>query len=364
MGYYGFDNIGDEAVLQAIIQQIQKNIPACTVAALSNKPGFTSATYGIKSYDRWKPLSILKALLWCDVFVAGGGSLLQDITGAKSIKYYLYLLKAAQLLRKKVFYYAQGIGPVNSEENRFLTAKILNKIPCLTVRDNDAALFLQELGIDKERIVVTCDPVLALKVKEDASMLPMGLKMAFAVRDCKDLNIEALARVADHFAKKGWTIVFLPFCSPNDTAVSKMIMAKMQEKAFLAEGISLPCDMMSAISACNFTVGIRLHALVMSAACAVPFAALSYDPKIDGFCRELGLFPAAAANEQDAEIIIKGIERELANKANQKLLLRQKKAEWQETAALNAILLQKCAENKIKLPKNKKNAQYNSSQEK
>lgn len=343
MGYYGFDNLGDEAVLQAIVQKLQKAAPEYEIRALSNKPSATQAAFGIRCYDRWKPVQLLKALLQCEVFVAGGGSLLQDATGTRGIKYYLLLMRAAKLLGKKLFYYAQGIGPINDKKNRRLTAKVLERCDYITVRDNDAAEFIKELGVKKE-VFVTCDPVLSLRSREYAPMLPMGLKMGFALRECKDFSAEAMARVADHFAEKGWTIVFLPFCAPNDVAVSKLVLSQMKSKGYIVEDISLPADMMAAISACNFIVGVRLHSLIMAAAQGVPFAALSYDPKIDGFCHEIGLEPAASASEQDAEKLIPAIEKQLGQKGEIKDALLAKQEEWKALSAANAMLLKECAD--------------------
>lgn len=343
MGYYGFDNIGDEAVLEAIVCQLRRYVPECELWALSAKPAESEAAYGIRCFDRWNPLQLLRALWGCDVFAAGGGSLLQDVTGARGIKYYLGLMRIAKLLRKKLFFYAQGIGPIEDAKNRKLTARVLRKCDRLTVRDADAAQYMRELGIDGERIDVACDPVLAMSAEGPEAELPAGRKMGFAVRDCKGLNADTLARVADHFADKGWEIVFLPFCSPVDTAVSRLIAGQMQQKSYIAAQITHPREMMKAISACDFVVGVRLHALVMAAACGVPFAALSYDPKIDGFCHMLDSEPAAAASEQSAPLMVRGIEEALARADELKKRLKEEKAHWQELAAANALLLGECA---------------------
>jgi len=343
MGYYGFDNLGDEAVLQAIVQKLQRTAPEYEIRALSNKPSATQAAFGIRCYDRWKPVQLLKALLQCEVFVAGGGSLLQDVTGTRGIKYYLLLMRAARFFGKKLFFYAQGIGPINDKKNRRMTAKVLESCSYITVRDNDAAEYIKSLGV-KKQVFVTCDPVLSLRCREYAPMLPMGLKMGFALRECKDFSAEAMARVADHFAEKGWTIVFLPFCSPNDTAVSKLVLSQMNSKGYIVEDITLPADMMAAISACNFIVGVRLHSLIMAAAQGVPFAALSYDPKIDGFCHELGLEPASPAGMQDAEMLTAAIEKQLGQKGHIKDAILAGQEEWNALSVANALLLKECAD--------------------
>lgn len=43
---------------------------------------------------------------------------------------------------------------------------------------------------------------------------------------------------------------------------------------------------MSLIGNLDLLIGIRLHALIFAALMHVPFIGISYDPKIDSFCRQ------------------------------------------------------------------------------
>ena len=116
-GYYGFDNSGDEAVLQSILFALQEQGQAQGIQiepiVLSANPEKTTAMYGVKAYHRMKPGSLLQALRESDGLISGGGSLLQDATSSKTIPYYLAVIKLAQWLGKPTFIYSQGIGPVN-----------------------------------------------------------------------------------------------------------------------------------------------------------------------------------------------------------------------------------------------------------
>ena len=113
-GYYGFRNSGDEAVLKSILLALKDEGGAQGVLiepiVLSGDPAWTTEMYGVKAVHRMKPLDLLKAIGSCDGLISGGGSLLQDVTGGKTIPYYAGIIKLAQLLGKPTFIYAQGIG--------------------------------------------------------------------------------------------------------------------------------------------------------------------------------------------------------------------------------------------------------------
>lgn len=161
-GYYGFDNAGDEAILLAMIQGLQKEFPDIEISVLSNAPEKTEAEYGVKAYDRWKWMQINKAIMEADILISGGGGLLQDVTGRKSIMYYTHVMKMALHRKRPVFIFSQGVGPVNDNWSRNHAAKVLRKAARITVRDEDSAALLHRWGLRRGRIHVTADPVLTL----------------------------------------------------------------------------------------------------------------------------------------------------------------------------------------------------------
>ncbi|MDO4542638.1 MAG: polysaccharide pyruvyl transferase family protein, partial [Bacillota bacterium] len=112
-GYYGFDNAGDEAILFAMIRGLRKEFPNIEISVLSNEPEKTAAAYGVTAYDRWKWWQIHKAIMSSDILISGGGGLLQDVTGKKSIMYYTQVMKMALRRKRPVFIFSQGVGPVN-----------------------------------------------------------------------------------------------------------------------------------------------------------------------------------------------------------------------------------------------------------
>ena len=167
-GYYGFNNSGDNAILKAIVKELRKADSSLEITVLSKNPSETEQVYKINAVNRFKPIEIIKAIKGCDLFISGGGSLLQDVTSTRSILYYLGLMRIAKFFRKPVMVYANGIGPINRRINRLWTKNILNKVDFITLRDENSRIFLEELEVTNKRIKVTADPVFTLEASQDS----------------------------------------------------------------------------------------------------------------------------------------------------------------------------------------------------
>ncbi|MCD1260865.1 polysaccharide pyruvyl transferase family protein [Paenibacillus athensensis] len=168
-GYYGFDNSGDEAVLQSILlalrQQGEEQGMRIEPIVLSGNPQRTAAMYGVEACHRMRPAEVLRALRSSDGLISGGGSLLQDATSAKTIPYYLAVLKLAQWLGKPTFVYSQGIGPVNRRFFDGWIRAVFRRCRYLSVRDTESADLLASMRLPRERIDVVPDPVMGLPLR-------------------------------------------------------------------------------------------------------------------------------------------------------------------------------------------------------
>ncbi len=163
-GYYGFGNAGDEAVLAAMIKALRRVEPQLSLTVLSARPEETARQYGVSAVSRTSVGAIWRAIAAADLLISGGGGLLQDVTGGGSIPYYLGVVWIAQLLKKPVFFYAQGVGPVRKLAGRLLVRRIVNRVEAITVRDGESAAELRRLGVTRPPIAVTADPVFGLEV--------------------------------------------------------------------------------------------------------------------------------------------------------------------------------------------------------
>ncbi|ANU10091.1 CsaB protein [Planococcus antarcticus DSM 14505] len=288
-GYYGFDNVGDEAILYAVIQSLKEYHPRIEIIVLSHKPEETAKTYQVSAINRWSLKEVYEAIKSSDGLISGGGSLLQDETGRKSIPYYAGVMKIAQQLKKPVFVYAQGMGPINSKLNQLIVKHVLNSVELLTVRDQQSQKLLEKIGVTSP-IHLVPDPVMGIDASDFySSWLEQqnfsSKIISVSVREWTGdaYAFQEIATGLDRLVHKGHEVVFVPMHGKHDFKTSQHVEGLMKTNAHIAPFDSTIQEKMAIIKESDVLFGMRLHALIFAAVGYTPFVALSYDPKIDSF---------------------------------------------------------------------------------
>ena len=285
-GYYGFKNSGDDTLLLSIIQQLKSIKSDVNLCVLSANPEETRKTYKVNAIKRDNPFALIKALISCKMLLVGGGTLIQDATSTKSLLYYLYIIKAATMLGKKVMLYSNGIGPLK-DENRSITKKILDKVDVITLRDELSAKELQALGVKKPKIKLLSDCAFGLSVNLSKQAFREKDYFVVSVRDFKNLDksfCDTLASVCDYMSKTySLTPVFVPFQKSKDKKICAEIMEKMSQDAEIFDSECDIEELLLLISGAKLCIGMRLHSLIYSVMCNTPVIGLVYDPKVCGF---------------------------------------------------------------------------------
>ena len=110
-GYYGFANAGDEAMLAAIVGSLKDIIPDVSITVITGNCRMTRENHNVQAVHRLNFFAIAAAIRRCDILISGGGSLLQDVTSARSLYYYLWIMKIALFFNKPVMLYARASAP-------------------------------------------------------------------------------------------------------------------------------------------------------------------------------------------------------------------------------------------------------------
>lgn len=310
-GYYGFNNIGDDAILRTVVENLKTTLPDSRITVMSNAPEDTREKYGVEAVPRMRLGSIIKAVRACDILISGGGSLLQDVTGPISILYYLFIIRLALIFGKRVFIYSQGIGPIRGRLNRFLTGRILRKVEAIAVRDEASASFLTGIGVPEEKITVTADPVLrlpradlsrgreileslGLEKKPGRRIVGWALKADSRYPGFLDEVEKAIRQMS---MEEGTDCVLIPFHYEQDIPAIVELSRRLGPSVYAVTDKHLSDEMLSVIGNLDLLVGVRLHSLIYAAVMGVPMMGISYDPKIDAFLSSVGLKPISATGD-------------------------------------------------------------------
>ncbi len=323
-GYYGFDNIGDEAILYVIVKSLKQNIPNVQITVLSNNPEKTAKTYRVNSVNRWNLKSVSKCIGRCDLLISGGGSLLQDVTSNKNILYYLGVIKIAQLYRKKVVFYSQGVGPVNNKINRFLIKKVLKKVDGIFVRDNGSKQLLLDSGI-KRNVHVVMDPVFGIKSTKKVNLFGHK-KVGIYLREWENTDeiVSCVAEGCKYLISIGYEVYMVGMQYEHDVKIAKGV-AKSVDNQHL-HVVDKPLSILQVLAYTeqfDFVIGMRLHSLIMAYALNVPMIALSYDPKVENIMQEMNIRHCIQTTQLSEERLIEYIDYMDNNSRLQKEIIQK-----------------------------------------
>ncbi|MBM7784476.1 polysaccharide pyruvyl transferase CsaB [Tenggerimyces flavus] len=283
LGYFGFGNAGDEAILAAELTALRTALGAeTTFIAVSGDPAETRATHGIEAVSRTDFRALITTLRGADALIAGGGSLLQDVTSARPVAFYAGTMLIARTLGKPVFVYAQGLGPITRGLNRRLAGWALRSATYVSLRDESSIALATSLGARNATLVP--DPVLGTTFATH----PQD-RLAIALRPWPGTWLPAVKAALTDLAKDT-ELVFVPFHGGQDVDLAHSLATP------LGAEVVEPGDYgktLEAVATSKATLGMRLHALITAAAATRPFVAIAYDPKVTAFA-QLTAQPLAA----------------------------------------------------------------------
>ncbi len=339
-GAYGRGNAGDDAILEAIVREIRSIDSDLPVWVLSRKPKETRLQYRVNAIYTFHFLRFLRRMAHTDLYINGGGSLMQDVTSRRSLWFYLFTITMAKKLGNPVHMYGCGIGPVRYPSNRRLVHRVLeHNVDAITLRDTLSKAELEDMGVTRPKIVMAADPTVILPpapasvvdgILENAGLDPDGDYIAFTVRPWPGFEEKApvFAAAADYaWEKYKLTPLFLPIEPRLDVAVAQKVTAYIQKAPYhILPGSNRSDHIIGLFSRMKIAVSMRLHGLVFPASQGVPLIGVVYDPKVSSFlsyidqdlCTELSdLTPerlkahidAAAARIGDSAFLKQSVDR-------------------------------------------------------
>lgn len=286
-GYYGFGNIGDEAMLESLCRSLRDMHPNVRICVLSASPLETARRLGVSSVRRDDPVAVIRAMSESELYISGGGSLLQDTTSRRSLFYYASLMMIGKLICGRLYVFANGIGKIKGVGIARAALRLADRI---SVRDPASMRRIIDMGIDSKKIRLAADPALLLNSRDisaESSLKACGVgnRRYFAVSlrklECK-FNMSAVEKFARTYRS---VPIFISMEDKYDLDLCSAAAARCGGAVLQPRNYS---QLLAVLKSADFAIGMRLHFLVAAASVGIPFGALSYDCKTDAFMEYVG----------------------------------------------------------------------------
>lgn len=290
-GYYGMGNGGDEALLATLLQMLPNDVQPLVLSA---SPRATENLHQVEASDRYSVFALINELRRSDLFVWGGGSLMQDATSARNPIYYGGIMGLAQGMGLQTISWAQGVGPLKRKLSKWIARRAFQGCTSVSVRDRQSAQLLADWQI---KSVVAPDPVWAL----DTTPINMyrdlsNPRVAVVLRSHPALTSCRLATITEALQKlqkqTNAEILLIPFQPSQDKVIAQAICDSLNEKMASRSQIVIQKDprrLKGIFNGVDLTIAMRLHGLIMAAAEGSNCSAISYDPKVSYLMEDLGI---------------------------------------------------------------------------
>lgn len=299
-GYYGFGNIGDESLLDVISNTLAREIPGVKITALTRNPRLDSRRTGLVCRSRFNIPVVFHTIRRSKLLISGGGSLLQDATSRRSLKYYAALLDIAERSNIPSYIYANGVGPVTDPKNRRIAARVVDNAGFVSVRDADSSAELKRIGSARNDVAVTADPAFLIKPYDERKLHRTLSRIgaperyfAVSLRPLNDGNLpdlpERMAEICSGISSSlGLSPIVLPMQETEDRQICERFCASYRGKtATVIYSPENASECIAVLSRASFLIGMRLHSIIFASSAETPVIGIVYDPKIESMMKSL-----------------------------------------------------------------------------
>ncbi len=297
-GYYGFSNLGDDALLRASILRAEKSFPEYSVCALTANGKHDENRFGVRCVKR-KSLLALREIKRAKIFVFGGGTLLQDITSNRSLLYYLFLLRHAERNCTRCELWGNGVGPLRVRSLRLLTSRALRGCAYIGARDAHSASLVRTLTNNSCVLPVVENDLASnttpssnartsflLKncgVDESAPFAAIAVKGS-RIKGAEKDELVRLFHVLCMLKAMKYQLLFVEFFPREDSKLTQALAKRFDGKIMKDLCAS---DVVGIFSRAKLVCASRFHALIFARSANTPALSFGTDPKIKAFCENI-----------------------------------------------------------------------------
>lgn len=332
LGYHGYGNAGDDAVLEKMIEGIRKIRTENGITVLSGNTKKTERTFPVSAIKRYRPIPLLLAVFKADYLWVGGGTLLQTKTSHRSLAYYLTVIRLAKFFGKTVIYWANGIGDL-SPKAQLTVAKVLATKSVITVRDKasyDKVIAMLAKIPHKKRffwqenrrsryVLEVADSAATQKPCTDTHRSAMLGKfkdkpyLLIATNGCalKKKNTKQEKKLLKAIllaSQKGLFPLFVEMHPKKDRALTKRLSKALAKRGVRSLTLTpTPSEALGLIKGCEFLLTMRYHPLLFASLAGKRALAYSDDEKILTLAKEAFGEEAVLRADKDGARLVEAV---------------------------------------------------------
>lgn len=360
-GWYGVPNVGDEAILASIVNDLRRLIPQLHITVFSFDPAHTLRCHNVDNallarpqLTREQKAQLMKELGKTDLFILGGGGMFHSHSGRRP---WLNTLALAKLMGCKTMIYTIGIDPSSMAT---VSWRLLWRFFCLfadyiTVRDHSSRKLLLNAGV-RRSIIVIPDPVFRL------SPSPAKVAESLLIETIGDLQkpvvsfgvgmptyrfgpidrfqyIEIIAQAADYIVEHfGTRVLLIPYdMQPGrdkELCLEILGMMKHRHYGYVMLKECAPGDVLALNNYMHLSICTRFHSVIFALITGTPFVSIIYQQKVSELLKDTKLENYGIKFHQlNTDILIDKIVFAWQNQSSLRRMLLQTRADLYNQAS-------------------------------
>ncbi|MDU3804002.1 polysaccharide pyruvyl transferase family protein [Paraclostridium bifermentans] len=308
LGWFGEKNIGDDLILRASLNILQKNKNIENIYVASNQKvtgnfkwiydhDFSLKSYG-KLFLRGNIIESLKAWNSSDLIIFSVGGGVSD-WNKEVMTRLIRKIKFYKFLNKKIIFLGVGAGPFVGNYEKSKISNIFNLVDAFLVRDKTSYTNLKEIGV--ENVVLTNDVVFELDKIVESNLnlnekeivyIPVPLFYNDLWIDNESKLKEYLNSVRESLLKlssNGYKITIIPFQKEFDNKYFlEYINDLINNENIDIFNYNSYDEVYKRLNECKMIINSRFHGLVLSTIFNKPSISIVYDHKMNDLLKAIG----------------------------------------------------------------------------
>ncbi|MFA5947607.1 MAG: glycosyltransferase [Candidatus Gracilibacteria bacterium] len=288
IGSYGASNIGDEEMIDVILEKLPHEIKKFVLTGdvkdtLARHKFISSASphlpFGFRSFFSFKWIKSFYLLWKSDLVIVGGGGLFTQSFSSYSILLWSWHVFWASLFGKRIVFLGISVGVLKSKILKHVALWALNRGEKIYLRDSLSYEYLSEY-LYKSKISLGSDLTFCRNFQINKEFEKKKI-VALNFREF-DMDFSIFRFFINYCNKCGYKVLL---CALEERDV--IIMSEFADEETGVAFFKNLDELKNVLLDCEFAVGMRLHFLISAAIARCKVFGLSYDPKVKGLLNDM-----------------------------------------------------------------------------